>query len=261
MSGLRARVVALGLAALGVVWLVPDASGATEPQLPNLVPLKPYDIRVGLADGARWSDVPTVLRFSVAAVNRGNFPLDLLGVPTGEYTAQAYQCVRWASARTCGGGAYEPVGEFVFHAGHGHFHIDGFALYELRRLVGDQPDMTPAGLVATSGKVSFCLQDTEGDPEASPSDPADSAWYSAPWYNALACLPVYQGISPGWADVYDYDLPGQQIDLETVPAGRYGLVITLNPEGRLRETTRADDVAFEVIQIDEGGCKHVTVPG
>lgn len=246
-SGVGAAIISLSLAAL-VVALVPLASGAEVEQLPNLAALPPFDIRVGQADGDPFElDRPLALRFSVAAANRGTYALELLGTPGSATAATAAQCVRWVSA---GCTERREVGEFAWHPEHLHWHLEGYALYELRRVRHGTPDMRPRGLVATGGKVSFCLMDGEqiGDPPAG-ADPLTRAGIYR------TCSGFWQGISPGWADVYEYDLPGQQIPLAGVRDGTYALVVTVNPDGRLLETDRADDVAFTRVEISDGGTK------
>ena len=42
-----------------------------------------------------------------------------------------------------------------------------------------------------------------------------------------------EGVTPGWGDVYTWDTPDQFIDITTVPAGTYDLVMETNPMGTL----------------------------
>lgn len=45
----------------------------------------------------------------------------------------------------------------------------------------------------------------------------------------------FQGISPGWADLYPAGLDGQWVDVTGVPEGDYTLVLTANPNGTIPE--------------------------
>ena len=45
------------------------------------------------------------------------------------------------------------AGEFTYHAGHGHIHFDGYAIYNLREI---GPGGEVGEIVATGGKISFC---------------------------------------------------------------------------------------------------------
>lgn len=94
----------------------------------------------------------------------------------------------------------------VFHYSecHAHYHFDEFARYELR---------DAGGVVASGHKQAFCLLDD----------------YSWAWPNTpveFDC--ANQGISRGFADSYESDLPCQWIDVTDVPPGDYTLRATLN---------------------------------
>lgn len=222
--------------------LVPHA-GAADPQLPNLTPLKPYDIQLSYADEFDFDKPNAALRFSVASHNAGDYPLELLGAPPeGMTRTVANECVQWAS-RVCT--ARQAAGSFDFHPDHGHWHLDGFAEYELRKLnKRGQPDMSARGLVGTSGKVSFCMMDSAAVGESDPTDPLHTTGFY------LTCTGVFQGISPDWADIYDYSLGGQQIVVESVPDGDYALIVKVNSERQLLETTYEDNVSMAKVRLD-----------
>lgn len=119
----------------------------------------------------------------------------------------------------------------VFHysACHDHYHFDEYASYELR-------DATE-GLVAAGQKLGFCLLDS----------------YSWAWPTAHAkfdCL--NQGISRGFADIYESALPCQWIDVTDVPAGEYTLRATVNPA--------RSDAALPLLVERDYGNNIVTVP-
>jgi len=120
---------------------------------------------------------------------------------------------------------------FVFVSCHGHYHFSAFADY---RLVGS------AGLpVANGNKVGFCLRDSARFNATAPPGPR---------YNC-----DYQGIQSGWADIYDASLPCQWVDLTGVAPGLYVLEIEVNPEGRLAETSRSNNLTRMSLVID-GPC-------
>jgi hypothetical protein len=52
-----------------------------------------------------------------------------------------------------------------------------------------------------------------------------------------------QGITAGWADVYDADLDCQFLDITGVPAGNYNLRLTVNPEGLFPQSDSSNAVA------------------
>src|SRR5258706_15598049 len=97
---LKRRAIVV-LAALALSQATLPARSAPVQTLPNLVPERPYDIRIG------EPDEPTqlrVIRFTVAIQNHGLFSLELEGQPKtdqmGTTTLNAYQYVIRA-ARCC----------------------------------------------------------------------------------------------------------------------------------------------------------------
>lgn len=101
---------------------------------------------------------------------------------------------------------------FEYHDCHGHFHLHGYASYELRTLLG--------AAAATGTKQGFCLLDSTQVLAGSQPRRYDCA---------------DQGLSSGWADLYGRTLNGQWIDVTGVPAGDYVLRVTINAEGNLPE--------------------------
>ncbi len=96
---------------------------------------------------------------------------------------------------------------FVFSPCHGHYHLKGVADYELISSDGT--------VLITARKQAFCLRD----------DIAAVAGAGPAKYNC-----DFQGISPGWEDVYDKSLDCQWLDITGVPDGDYILRVVLNPE-------------------------------
>ena len=134
----------------------------------------------------------------------------------------AEQCIAWATHRVCS--ERRPIGHFLWHPEHGHHHFEDFALYELRSLrKNGMPRMGRRGLVRSGGKVSFCLMDIDQDDDG-PSHPVYRAPH--PLYTSSAAGTGFQGISPGWRDVYSWRLEGQQVLLTGIPDGTYALVVT-----------------------------------
>ncbi|HJR44095.1 MAG TPA: lysyl oxidase family protein [Actinomycetota bacterium] len=231
--------------ALVLLSLAPPSAGSDRAeQLPNLVAMAPFDLEIGEADtDAPGRPAGPALRFATGANNRSDYALELSGQPSGTTEAVAQQCVAWAAPRVCT--ERKEVGTFAWHPEHGHFHFQDFALYELRRLrPNGEVDMRRRGLVATSGKVSFCIIDVERDENRGPL-------YTAPYplyYSCLAGLSM-QGISPGWRDVYANSTVGQQIPLEGIEDGIYALVVVIDPLNRLLESDDTDNSAVVHIRL------------
>ena len=221
---LRLRAYTRGARGTCTLSLAGGASG--NPLLPDLVTQRDYleDVYVSTVGGSR------LLRFSNSVANRGAGPLDVYGVVTSSGTTSAYQVVH----NDDGTQTVHQVGTFSFagHETHDHWHFDEFAVY---RLV----DPSTGATVASSEKVSFCLLDsTRYTAESLPNTP------SGPVFTCED-----QGISVGWADVYDADLEGQSINLAGVADGDYDLVSTVNPAGALHESDTTNGTASVRLRI------------
>lgn len=207
-------------------------------QLPDLLPYPTDYVDIGPTES-----LTQALRFDATFANHGSYALDIVGEPTlDSERRRALQCIRWANKLCI---ARRDAGELIWHDAHGHWHFEGFALYELRSFTAaGEPDYSDEGIVSTSGKVSFCLQDYKSVGSSEP-----------PFYPYRQCSALLQGISPGWADVYVHSLPGQNLNISEVPDGQYALVFTVDPDNRLAETNDANSVAYRRIELAEGGTR------
>ncbi len=95
---------------------------------------------------------------------------------------------------------------------HGHFHLEGFASYDL---LDDQ------GQVLLTGRKQgyFLVDATPYCMDAAPaaSDPAD------------------QRVSPGWADIYTAEFPCQFLDITDTPDGQYTLRVAIDNDNLIDE--------------------------
>lgn len=94
---------------------------------------------------------------------------------------------------------------FHFSECHGHYHFDGYAVYDLLDGAGN--------IVAEGHKQAFCLLD----------------WNSWDGSAGSQYTCSNQGISAGWQDVYGGYLDCNWIDITDVPPGDYTLRISVNP--------------------------------
>jgi lysyl oxidase len=176
--------------------------------------------------------------------------------------------------RSEGGFEERIAGQWEFHPAHQHYHYTGFGLSKLwaSNADGDRLGATPlrerrfhlngkahrpepapsADPIRTGRKVSFCLADTELD-----------GWLKKGTgprtYLAPDCLfPAYsdavndyliQGITPGWADVYDWYLPDQFIEVSGVPDGYYILETIADPDNTLLEADETNNCGGVVIRL------------
>jgi hypothetical protein len=60
---------------------------------------------------------------------------------------------------------------------------------------------------------------------------------------------MVNGISPGWADVYNWFLADQYIEISGVPDGVYVIETHANPTRTVHETSYDDNVARATIRL------------
>ncbi|MBD0293225.1 MAG: hypothetical protein ICV70_06590 [Jiangellaceae bacterium] len=207
--------------------------------LPNLRSLPAEDVGIRVEDGQRQ------LWFTSIIANAGLGPAEV--VPDGVRPCPAGQ--RHASQvlyhDAGGNGYYEPAvdrfasrrtgGCMLDHPEHDHWHFDAMARYTLTSAGRQSP-------VVGSNKVSFCLRDNRETPAASP--------VKLPKRYGDCGRDKVQGIMPGWADVYDTDLPDQHLVLPAdLPDGNYCLRSEADPLQLLLETDDADNAAVRPVRI------------
>ncbi|HXV95939.1 MAG TPA: lysyl oxidase family protein [Gaiellaceae bacterium] len=229
----------VALAAAGVLLLRDDGPEELLPDLDQAVPARLEIVEEG--DSYR-------LVFASAVDNVGRGPLLIDGERPGRETAE--MAVSQLVRRTDGSTRVREVPGVIRYAEtetHEHWHLLGFAVYELR-------DAADGELVGPSEKTGFCLGDryeTEGaEVEGKPTQAVwtDECGRDQPWLLALR-----QGISPGYGDDYDPGLEGQFVDVTNVPPGRYVLVHRSNPERTLEESDYENNAASVLIQLRRSG--------
>lgn len=208
-----------------------DAVHVSGLPLPDLQTLPPGDLRIRhLADGRR------LLRFSNTIWNRGTTALEVFGEVNPSTRAIELRQRLLISGDTA---VERPIGRFVWHPTHGHWHIEEFALYQLWSIT---PSGEPDQLLSTSEKLSYCLIDTD-------SLDAQLAGF-VPERTYRGCGRMRQGISVGWGDEYASYLDGQAVDITGLPDGVYALVSTANPSRVLLETSYTNNTAVLYLVIE-----------
>lgn len=127
------------------------------------------------------------------------------------------------------------AGCFVFHPEHNHWHFEDFSRYQLARV-------SDGKIVRAADKVSFCIVDTVHRLPDVPGSPSH-AYYTSCGATATT------GLSVGWGDVYTWDLPGQELNVNGLPDGQYCFISTADPDNRIIETNDTNNVATRFIQL------------
>jgi hypothetical protein len=165
------------------------------------------------------------------------------------------------------------AGEWEFHQAHQHYHFEGFALSRLLKANANGQPLSSVPVkqrrfklngkrhqtmfpVAGTNKVSFCIADIEIFLWAQKGNGLRT-------YNAPDCLfPAYsdaandyliQGITAGWADVYEWYLPDQYIEVSGVPDGYYILETIADPDNRMLEASENNNRGAVLIRLWDTG--------
>lgn len=229
-------VLLLGVACVAAAAASPTGAVAAA-RYPDLRTLPPYELHLGTAFVNGQNHY--VVRFSNDVWNAGTGPFELHGSP--HFPADGLLDANQWIYEDPAGVEIQRVGTFAFHSSHQHFHFDGFARFELWR-ERDYTRAAAAGFASgapmyTSAKVSFCMLDLRHvEREKGPP----RAFYRT-------CTPVMQGISAGWADIYDYLLPDQWVDVgqQPLPDGKYVMRSIADPENVIFESPGKADASRE----------------
>lgn len=220
--------------------LVPYQPRLAEAQtgiLPDLVTLEPSNLHLALeqmADGQRHY----LLRFDNVVGNLGG-PFEI----TAEigYGSPIYQNIY---NKLTGGSIVQRTRiatDLVYHPTHNHFHLGDFGRYNLLQKNESTGRYLQTAYKGT--KTSFCIIDLL---RVSDSAPVDSSY--------RYCDDTIQGLSHGWADIYDWQLPDQWIDLGTsmLPDGEYAIESDTDPFDRLIESDRSNNTGIHYFTVSNG---------
>lgn len=187
-------------------------------------------------DGPGVNFVPGLRDFSISTES---FDASSSDVEDGHVTPGEHRLLRFDTIIYNVGDADAEIGRpedhpdlFEHSDSHGHAHMKGFNEYILVNQSGDTMD--------AGKKQTFCLRDNFRIP--SRSNASNSSQYDCD----------YQGISAGWADVYDSTLPGQYLVIDGLPDGEYTLRATTNADGAIDETCTRDNTVRVDLRIENG---------
>ena len=227
------RRLALTAAVLGLAAQAPGAAAA--PLLPDLDQLAPTQLSVTPVPG-------TPVRYFLAFDSRiANGPRGGAGVgplimrahrPNTAAPMVADQVIR----HTDGSETFRRgIGrlEFAISADHRHWHYRGFDRYELRRA-------SDGKRIAPDNKTGFCMPDPLFTPD-----------YCG--VNQPGSLSLQEGLGPGYLDLYQANLEGQNIDVTGAPKGLYHLVHRVNADSSICESNLSNNAAATKLRMWPNG--------
>jgi hypothetical protein len=109
-------------------------------------------------------------------------------------------------------------GIYVWSPCHMHHHVAGYADFTL---------LAGTSVVIAGHKQAFCLEDDEQQAPGTPS-------------HGYRC--TRQGISVGWADIYNRSQPCQWIDVTNVAPGTYTLRVEIDVANAFADSDRSNNV-------------------
>ena len=199
--------------------------------LPDLQIMPPVELYIQYDENTSRK----ALRFSTTVANIGQGPLEMLG----HYDPNTGKTMATQSIQSRNEVLEKFVGYFVYHPTHFHWHFENFTVFELRSY--DPSNGALQQLLATTGKMSFCISDTmvlHSEIAGTPPQP-----------EFPTCNPKVQGISVGWSDTYYSVVPGQHIDITNVPDGYYAVRSIADPDNLLLESNKTNNAVTVYVQI------------
>jgi hypothetical protein len=152
------------------------------------------------------------------------------------------------------------VGCMRYHPAHAHWHVLDFTSYELRREPRRARPRSKGKLVAASRKVGFCVVDSRRV-FPGPGSPPEMGYPINPPGSIGCDAAATQGLSTGWADIYLFNVPGQELDVTGLHRGRYCLTSRADPRDLLSESDEDNNVRRVRLALRPSELSVVKIPG
>ena len=234
MSRILFSLISGMVVALALVVVTPSTPAvAGSDQLPDLGMAHPKDLKI-----EKTSDGRKLLRFSSIVVNVGAGPFEV----HGERAADASTMTTKQRIFDNAGGSRDVSTAAIMYFGgdgHNHWHVRDLEDFELERLDNGVK-------VGTGAKHGFCFFDNYRYGSSNP------AYYTT---SRGACgkssldTQVVMGLSVGWGDIYNWNLPDQYIDITGQTSGRYRLTATADASDWFLESNNDNNDSWIDIQL------------
>lgn len=175
-----------------------------------------------------------MFQYTHDTLNGGPGPLVIqpaYNAASGSYQGTQYIYTHSASGTWSISQTIPIAGSFIFDAAHGHFHFP-FVTYGLYTVGADGNPGTP---IATSGKISFCINDSFIYIPSLPNAGQIGNLGSCSDPTSL------RGLNIGAVDEYDQTDEGQSISIAGVPDGTYWLRAVVDPDNYLAEADKTNN--------------------
>jgi hypothetical protein len=250
---MKLRRYVIALAAFGLAVGAPPAVAGSSDQLPDLAMYRLLDFHIETTPDNR-----RLLRYTTVIVNIGAGQFQAEG--TRASSTEPEMSVVQRIFDNAGGSRVRPTTARMYFAGDGHHHWHLRDLEQSSLDNVDKDDDADSGARARSGaKHGFCFFDYVQFNVALPGVPLDQVYTTCGIDSTV--LTQSMGLSVGWGDKYDYDLPDQWVDITGMPPGRYRLTTTADAENWFRETDESNNFTWTELKIKRHGDPRVTAQG
>ena len=244
----------------------PAPSTPVRPMLPNLSALSPHNFHFAIGAYLTNPALPTnelsscypeemlqqdarrCMRFDQGISNLGDGPFELRFRMEGIATDRE---LRQRIFRSDGSFSDRKADTYEFHAAHGHFHYRNFAQSRLwaSNAAGERLGEKP---VRVSRKNGFCMIDVLPVWWGLKGDGARTYYFprcNAPTENEASGTYMTNGISVGWADIYNWYLADQFIEVTGVADGYYIVETEADAANTIVETDDRDNIGLSLIKL------------
>ena len=245
--------------------------------LPDLVPIGPRNLSFKTAQYLTDLGLPTnelsscypeerieqgaarCLRFDQVIANFGQGPFELRY--RLDQIAQD-QSLLQRIYRSDGSVSERKADTFEFHPAHAHFHYKNFAQSKLwaSNVAGERLGKDP---VRVGKKNGFCMIDVEDSWFGRKGDAPRTYYFprcNVPTEGPDGEQSMINGISPGWADIYNWYLADQFIEITGVADGYYVLETIADANNTIVEADEHDNVTQSLIRITGDSAEFVDQP-
>lgn len=190
------------------------------------------------------------LRFSLGPANAGEGPFQLRFAPDGAntLTGRVFQRIFDSNGRFF----ERPAGTYEYHKTHMHYHHTAFGSLELLRVTDSKRGtMVKAG---SGPKQGFCTADViifdwEHFVQGRQNSTESSCLNDRTFLGMYETSGTLMGMTPGWADLYDWSQDGNYVDFGLNPDGRYVVRSTTDALGYVLESNEKDNTSYAYIEV------------
>jgi hypothetical protein len=249
---MKLRSCMLVLMAFGLAASAPPAFAGSSDRVPDLAMYRLLDFHIETTPDDR-----RLLRYTTIILNVGAGAFQAEGSRAS--VKEPEMSVVQRIFDDAGGSRVQATPARMYFAGdgHHHWHLRDLESSTLEK-VGKEEDDDGGANTRAAAKHGFCFWDFSG-PFALPGAPPDQVYTGCGLDSTV--LTQSMGLSVGWGDKYDFDLPDQWVDITGLPPGRYRLTTTADAQNSFLESDESNNFTWTDLRIKRKGDPIVTTQG